>query len=245
MITSYLAYLDVLGFSALVASDRTGKQIERYRKSVSDATENLAVKSVVFSDSIVLTVDDPARDSLLVLARATSRLICNLLHADIPIRGAIAHGQFSRSILGEGVFVAGPALIEAYQWEQKQNWIGVMVAPSALRTVPNLKRLCPRPDSCNLSSVNPWMEVIQHHATIPFHSSVPSFDGFALVPTKGESPSHFWYNLKISIERLESLRMTAPSPESQQKYQRTQEWLNVLRDGWRNLAASNEPSHKK
>jgi hypothetical protein len=226
MITSYLAFLDVLGFSALVGSDRSGEQIDRYRKSVGDATENLAVKSVVFSDSIVLTTDDPAEESLLVLARATSRLMCNLLHADIPIRGAITHGEFSRSTVGEGVFVAGRALIEAYQWEQKQDWIGVMITPSALRAVPNMKKRCPRPDNCDTSSINPWMEVIQHHPTIPFHSSVPyvtpTFDGFALVPTKGESPNHFWYNIQLSIERLESLRMTAPSPESQQKYQRTQ-----------------------
>jgi hypothetical protein len=244
MITSYLAFLDILGFSAIVGSDRTGEQIERYRKSVSDATENLAVKSVVFSDSIVLTTDDPAQESLLVLARATARLMCNLLHADIPIRGAIAHGEFSRSIVGEGVFVAGRALIEAYQWEQKQDWVGVMITPSALRTVPNMKKLCPRPDTCNPSLMNPWMEVIQHHPRIPFHSSVPymtpTFDGFALVPTKGESTHHLWYNLRLSLERLESLRMTAPSPESQQKYQRTLEWLNVLFEGWRHLAASSD-----
>jgi hypothetical protein len=70
----YLAFLDVLGFSALVSSDHDGKRIESYRDSVKDAIADTEVKSVVFSDSIVLTTDDPRPESLLTIAGACSKL---------------------------------------------------------------------------------------------------------------------------------------------------------------------------
>jgi hypothetical protein len=238
----YLAFLDVLGFSALVSSDHDGKQIERYRDSVKNAIENTDVKSVVFSDSIVLTTNDPRPESLFAIAGACSRLLCDLLETDIALRGAIAYGEFNRSSVGESVFVAGRALIDAYEWERKQDWIGIMIAPSALKTVPNLEQLClfsperwktqPDPDKR-------WMQFIQRNTTIPFHSELPyevlSFDGFAVVPTKGNSAADISMSIERCSKHLYWLRMIAPSPASQQKHIRTEGWLNGLSSSWRGV----------
>jgi hypothetical protein len=237
----YLAFLDVLGFSAMVSRDRNGEQIRRYRDCIKDAITTSEVKSVVFSDSIVLTTDVPTPESFLTIARACSRLLNDLLQADIALRGAITFGEFSRSSIGDSVFVAGHALIDAYEWEKKQDWIGVMIAPSALRTVPNLGELCQPSNGYTRGSNTSWMQCIQQNPSIPFHSLHPLdsnyFDGFAIVPYKGDSPAEVWESIKACIKHLQWLRMTAPSPAAQEKYKRAEEWLGMRAAEWQQINA--------
>src|SRR5262245_14073421 len=64
-----------------------------------------------------------------------------MLEKEIPLRGAIAHGSLTRTkTKNGGVFVAGKPIVDAYRFETVQNWLGVMVAPSVLKKVPNLDK---------------------------------------------------------------------------------------------------------
>ncbi|HEU4389711.1 MAG TPA: hypothetical protein VFV34_18040 [Blastocatellia bacterium] len=134
----YVALLDVLGFSALVGGDTTGERVRGYLDCLQRATKRSQVDYVVFSDSIMLTAKGEEPESLLEIAGASSRLLSDLLSEGIPLRGAIAFGSFFRSAIGESVFVAGRAVVDAYQFEQTQDWIGVMIAPSARARVTDL-----------------------------------------------------------------------------------------------------------
>src|SRR5256885_1361755 len=108
----YIAFLDVLGFGNLIAEDRNGERLRDYQRvwkvSLGTADAKAPVKYVVFSDSIVLTTTE----NLQVMIRACSKLFGALIAARIPVRGAIAYGQFVRSVqeFDMGVFVAGRAL---------------------------------------------------------------------------------------------------------------------------------------
>lgn len=239
----YVAVLDVLGFSALVAADATGEGVERYLNCLQRAKGTTAVDYVVFSDSIVLTVAGDEAESLVTIAGACSRLMYELLMEHIPIRGAISQGAFVRSAVGESVFVAGRAVIDAYQFEQVQDWIGVMVAPSALARVPDLKERCQLANQTNAAAfraVEPrfeWVAYIQPCHSIPFHAESPfedsSFDGFAVVPTNCDlEPTALRDNIKKAIDRLNWLRAIAPTPASQRKYQKTTNWLNNIQALW-------------
>jgi hypothetical protein len=242
-----VALLDVLGFSALVAKDAEGEGVERYLKCLQRATAATAVNYVVFSDSIVLTVGGDGPDSLLEIASACSRLMSELLAADIPIRGAISHGAFVRSSVGESVFVAGGAVIDAYQFEQAQDWIGIMIAPSALARVPDLKERCQLANCTNVEAfraVEPrfaWAAFVQPCHTIPFRTENPfegsSFDGFAVVPTSGLlDPVALRDSIKKSIDRMNWLRAIAPTPASQRKYQQATSWLGMVQPLWHEVA---------
>ncbi len=122
-----------------------------------------------------------------------------MLRSEIALRGAIACGSFSRSVVpsGSGVFVAGRAILDAYHFETVQDWVGIMLAPSTIKRVPDLAK------RCALSTVNlnleethraireqiPWTAFVQPCYNIPFHASNPfennDFSGFAIVPTDG------------------------------------------------------------
>src|SRR5438105_728532 len=118
MVTGYVALLDVLGFSALVSGSRSSERLESYRTALDTVISKqppYTVQSVVFSDSIVLTTLDDSPESLKALLRCCSHLFGEMLKSEIALRGAIAHGTYSRSFAANGVFVAGKAIIDAYE----------------------------------------------------------------------------------------------------------------------------------
>jgi len=243
----YVALLDVLGFSALVGSDVTGVKIRRYLECLKRATGAQKVDYVAFSDSIVLSMNGDGPESLIAVAGACSRLLADLLNEGIPVRGAIAFGEFIRDTFGESAFVAGRAVIEAYKFEQHQDWIGVMLAPSAVVRVPDLSERCRMPGDGvavtfkDVEARFPWPCFIQRCRNIPFHQSNPfeqeGFDGFSVVPTNGAlEATQVRDSIKASMDRLEWLRLTAPSPSAQRKYQLTSNWLNIMHVRWHDLA---------
>ncbi len=248
----FVALLDVLGFSALVR-DAGEAGIQRYLGCLQRATQPTNVNYVVFSDSIVLSAKGDTPESFMAVAGACSQLFSDLLSQDIALRGAIAFGGFVREAFAESVFVAGRAVIDAYQFEQAQDWVGIMIAPSALSRVQDLHVRCHLEDNTHttaegLKNLTPrlrWAAFIQPCASIPFHASTPfdspSFDGFAVVPTSGQpEPAALRDSTQQAIERLKWLRAIAPSPASQRKYQQTLNWLNQINYLWQRVAWSQE-----
>jgi hypothetical protein len=239
-VEGYVALLDVLGFSALVGSDRTGQKIQGYLDCLQRATDRSEVGYVVFSDSIVLTTKGASPESLITVARACSRLLSDLLDEGIPLRGTIAFGDFLRSSIGESVFVAGRAVIEAYEFEQAQKWVGVMLAPSVLTCVQDLADRCSMevgwlPDGrLSVKARLPWPAFIQPCRSIPFESG--AYDGFAIVPTNGEIDfAPLRESIMLAIKRLVRLRSIAPSPASQSRYNETLTWLRGIQESWYTL----------
>jgi hypothetical protein len=235
----YVAMLDVLGFSALVRGDASGQRFQDYLACVENATKDTRVKYVVFSDTIVLTTENNGVDSLLDIARASSRIFFDLLAVRIPIRGAIAFGDFFRSTVAESVFVAGSAVIDAYQFEQQQDWVGVMLTPSARAQVADLQNRCDLNFITSADFVKrvQWAAVIQHCRSIPFHDETNPYKGFAIVPRHCTfEAADLTESINSALEQLEWLRGIAPSPASQRKYESATNWLSLIRNRWGELA---------
>jgi hypothetical protein len=252
----FVALLDVLGFSDLAGGDATGERMNRYLECVRDTMRGRGIDYVVFSDSIVLNVkgDDP--QPLAAVAGACSQLLGALLNENIALRGAIAFGGFVREAFEGSIFVAGRAVIDAYRFEKHQDWIGVMLAPSAVAQVRDLT------DRCRLSGDGvpmtfkdiearyPWPAFIQRCYNIPFHASSPfetaDFDGFAVVPTSGVlEAAALRDSIKTAMDRLSWLRVVAPTPDSQRKYQRTLNWISQLQTRWHGIALEKEQAAKE
>jgi hypothetical protein len=220
----------------LVATDQRGDKIRSYLSCLERATERSDVGYVVFSDSIVLTTKTSGVESLITVARACSRLMSDLLAEGIPLRGAISFGDFQRSFVAESVFVAGRAVIEAYEFEQAQKWVGVMLAPSTLRNVGDLELLC-RVD------VDSWLgpnrstlsAFVQPCHWIPFDSG--KYDGFAVVPTNGALDAHLLYqSTGDAVANLRRLRSLAPTPAAQKRYDEPLSWLTDIQQSWKALS---------
>ena len=239
----YVALLDVLGFSALVSSDSNGEKIAAYVSKIESivnkhhqTSPSKKIEFVIFSDSIVLTTDSD-EDALRELITLCSKLLYEMLCDEIALRGCISYGAYTRKNTAAGTFVAGRAIIDAYQFETKQNWVGIMLSPTVIRQVPDLKDRCglPQPhrkdDPHGLRNL-PWGAFVQPHAAIPFHTASPfedsGYGGFAILPSNGDLSNlqDYLTSLRTSMEKLQILKSFAPDPAAQKKYKNTEDWLS-------------------
>jgi hypothetical protein len=252
MRTGYVAFLDVLGFSALISGDQ-GARVQKYLdclKQVFDGEPESPVDYVVFSDSIILTTRDDEIPTLQALLARCSTLLWVMLANDIALRGAIAHGSYITEKTSRGTFVAGRAIIEAYHFEGAQDWIGIMLAPSVIQAVPDLKVRCLYQDPYDLERWQalterlPWAAFVQPCLEIPFRDagkSVTRYHGFAIVPTSGNTdPAALRDSLASTLDRLVWLKSLAPNPQVQAKYDRTHSWVLSNRGNWHMAAFRRE-----
>ena len=258
MTTGYVALLDVLGFSSLISTRDDGSHLDKYLSSIQEALDDTSlgptVPYVVFSDSIVLTTNSDSDADLLSMLQRCSRVLGHLLRANIALRGAIAYGSYSRSDLTSGVFVAGRAILDANNFEHAQDWVGIMLAPSTVKRIPdaatrfvltgNDQSGSPEGQAA-IQSRLPWSAFVQPCLQIPFHSKHPfeqnDFSGFAVVPTDGVAqPQPIFESLERSIESLNRLRTWAPTPSAQEKYRKCETWIRPICSTWREVTYWNK-----
>lgn len=93
---------------------------------------------ICFSDTILIyqdSEDELLREMANVDIWTISQLIYNkLLAIQIPIRGVISFGEFHvvDDSSKKNIIFFGDALVKAYEMEQNENWIGIIVTPEAL-----------------------------------------------------------------------------------------------------------------
>jgi len=135
----YLLYLDILGFSEIVKNRRAEdiyQILNQCVEAVSELDEGpLPFSSLYFSDTVVFWhrkagVYDVAFIYSCVIA---CKVYCELLAKRIPVRGAISYGQFSvrPGPTGKREIFFGKALIEAYEAQRSESWLGIVVCESA------------------------------------------------------------------------------------------------------------------
>ena len=247
----YIALLDVLGFASLVASDASGARLDSYLECLQSVRRKKKagtdVEYVVFSDSIVLSTPDDSPNSFLALANQCSVLLGAMLEKDIPLRGAIACGSYFRTQTTGGVFLAGKAIIDAYNFEKAQDWVGIMLAPSAILRAGDLTKIPRFPQGGShpaFETFLPKIELvsqIQPCASIPFHVSQlfedNNYEGFAIVPTDGSSDARSVSDsIGQSVGALRRMKALAPNPAAQAKYKRAISWLEPLQREWGDVA---------
>jgi hypothetical protein len=235
----FVALLDVLGFRNIVGHPASEKRLSAYLKAVEEVIsgkgDTRAIDFVLFSDSIVITTDDDSDLSLRTLLRACSRLIGALLENGIAVRGAVSHGSFFRESRSNGVFLAGRPIVEAYESEQKQNWLGVIATPSVL-DLHRLAQRCvmrrgKRESVADLGDRLPWILLLQRCGSIPFEGA--TLEGLAVVPTPvGNDLNAFPSYIKKCRRKVEELKLLAPEPRAQGKYISTATWLGEVSDRW-------------
>jgi len=132
--TRWICYLDLLGFKKLVLGKgwlsvfaSYSKTIERLKRSPNYASKT---RELWFSDTFVLYTEDDTLDSFLAIEQKARYLTYFLITDGIPLRGSIAFGEYYAD---ENTGIQfGKALIEAYEYGEGQDWIGLIQCPSAV-----------------------------------------------------------------------------------------------------------------
>jgi hypothetical protein len=133
----WFCYLDLLGFKDLVRGADVGYVVGLYEDVVNkleagaEAKRPLGISYSWFSDTFIIFSRSDSLQDFTLLEQAGRLFFQRLILAEIPARGAISHGKLY-SNLAKNIFV-GEALIEAYEYGEKQNWLGFLLAPSVFR----------------------------------------------------------------------------------------------------------------
>ena len=142
-----VAFIDILGFKQLVDDEPTESLGERYRSTINLTTDLLnkpfpeehdepsllpTLKkgqqyciAYAFSDAVILIANDDREESGFATLLYAFKVTRQLIAMGFPVRGAVTYGDIFVD-LEKRIFL-GKALTQAYQLEQKQDWIGVLV----------------------------------------------------------------------------------------------------------------------
>lgn len=237
-----IALLDVLGFSSLVGDQDFDGIFSDYVETIRNAIlrTDKTVDYVVFSDSIVLISNGCEEKDLLAIAEITSTLSFDMMiNQGLALRGCISHGPVTYSNNDKDVVVAGVPIVEAYRYEQLQNWIGVIISPKTVSSFPSLTQLSNIGNINNPADVEKiklnfsWMMCIQRWGKVPFKGQ-GDFDGYVLVPHDISScdSDHLNNDLTKYIEKLDQLQSFAPSVDVQEKYKNSKQFLMAVNGRW-------------
>lgn len=84
-----------------------------------------------FSDTILFYSTDDSRASFQAVTAASRSFFDELLDSKIPVRGALAFGDFYEDKANSLFF--GKALVDACEYGEKFDWLGFVLHPSALK----------------------------------------------------------------------------------------------------------------
>ena len=155
MTKNLVAICDVLGFKDILEDARLEELRQTYESLIDNTkivVEELSITSLmegfhghkelseihhaVFSDTILLwssNIEEGDNESVLVAEKFLSA-ICYLigigLRRDFPLRCGIAFGEFY-SDKQRGIYL-GKSIVDAYETEQRQEWVGAACHPSCL-----------------------------------------------------------------------------------------------------------------
>lgn len=243
----YVALIDVLGFRELVGRDNELVEIQKYIQTIVSLLEEKeqagALEFVLFSDNLVINTQDDSEDNFKRLVVACSRISFSLIKQFIAVRGAISRGRFIRSrASAQGVILAGRPIVEAEEYQHRQDWVGIMLAPSAVRGREELlQQSCVTSVPGAVEGPTSWIQRnylamhLQRYGGIPFHPGDSAYDGYAVVPIEREaltSPTAITASLSRTISQLEKMKSAAPDPESQAKFRAACHFLYTTTAKW-------------
>lgn len=138
--------MNVLGASAAPPTrlEFTGATLEDFKKL--GFVERQGPLSAFVSDGFLMVF--PTAEDLFDLEfamRRTIEIFATLLNIcsanNIWLRGAITYGDCYLKNHGNGFVMLGHPIAEAFEWEKKQDWIGGILAPSAMGLLEHMSKM--------------------------------------------------------------------------------------------------------
>src|SRR3972149_7120522 len=138
---SFVALFDILGFSDLVKDNELDKVVRTYLRAKKEFENTIshinailqkdAVSFRNFSDTFLIYTSEVNDMSFLALLAACDSLFLAAIENELLIRGAITVGEL---IVSDGIEI-GKAIVEAYENEKKQDWIGCWITDHCMNKI--------------------------------------------------------------------------------------------------------------
>ena len=138
---AWVGVFDILGFKNLIRqTDQefprtllTSKLNDLFEAFEDDVMLHGQLEYMVFSDTIVIFAPDLEPSSYGWFLLQCTILMNESITIKLPLRGAISVGTAFISKLPP--MIIGPSFLEAHEYSEDQNWIGLLLTPSATLTL--------------------------------------------------------------------------------------------------------------
>ncbi|MFZ2148890.1 MAG: hypothetical protein WAV28_16880 [Sedimentisphaerales bacterium] len=132
----WIAYFDILGFKELLFEFKDHLDIfveEYYGDILKEVDERVScwtdyVGAAWAFDSFLFFTFDDSLQSFTCINQVAQHFLIGLIWKKFPSRGALTVGKLYADH-NSHIYI-GPGLIDAYEYSEKQNWIGFVLAPS-------------------------------------------------------------------------------------------------------------------
>jgi hypothetical protein len=153
----WVAYLDILGFKNLMFESE--QQLGKGNIDIFVKIEYFDILNILkrkeqywpdkvfthwFSDSFLFYTSGCSKESYICIEQEARHFFIEAIWKRLPLRGALTVGEFYVD-KDNNIFV-GPALIDAYEYAEKQDWLGFLLTPNARdklkELIPSLAESC-------------------------------------------------------------------------------------------------------
>ena len=128
----WFAYFDLMGFSNLVRQHEIEHVLPIYEgvlKTIAQKAESMkGISYSWFSDTFILFTKGSSEKDFALIERVSRLFFQKLIISKIPVRGSLTIGPLYTQ-KQKNVFL-GEALIDAYEYGEKQEWLGFILTPS-------------------------------------------------------------------------------------------------------------------
>lgn len=134
---AWVGVFDILGFKNIIRQtdqefpryQLTSKLTDLFKALDSEAMRHGRLESMVFSDTIVIFAPNLEISSYGWFLLQCTTLIEKSLAIRLPVSGAISAGTAFTS--NSPPMIIGPSFLEAHEYCEDQDWIGLLLTPSA------------------------------------------------------------------------------------------------------------------
>jgi len=126
----WVACFDLLGFRKKVDRNQLSFVLEDYREVLAAIKKETHgdVRKRWFSDTFLFYLLDDSKESFLAMDSYCRRFFRRMILKRIPLRGSLTTGKFYAE--SDDILI-GPALVEAYDYAERQDWLGFTLTPGA------------------------------------------------------------------------------------------------------------------
>jgi hypothetical protein len=135
---SWIAYFDILGFKSMIEYENESIALQVLKSKIDEVINKLEedidskderVDFQFYADTFIIYSKSEKINDYPLLVRVSKNFINNCIYEKLPVRGAISYGEL---IFGHRrKIILGKAFLESYVYGEDQNWIGLILTPSA------------------------------------------------------------------------------------------------------------------
>jgi hypothetical protein len=155
----FVGYFDLLGYRSLIANNHICEVIGVVKtiKNIIEDQHTRVIESgriagqkfcefVVYSDSILVYTSFPENSreqhsQVAIFLEFCGDIISELFWVGLPVRGAWAFGDYYVEKTENGIYLAGMPIVEAYEFSNRIDMLGCVIAPSAEKVLAGMQIL--------------------------------------------------------------------------------------------------------